>query len=93
MKRKPVRFHRFNGTRYIVDHVEGLYGVCDTPEIPKIPVMMVLDKDDTRTLHSQLHEALEASGFCDKCMHDENGEPRTWDAAKYLWREGWRRIK
>lgn len=86
-----IRTHAFNGLRHKIVHVSAIDGVCDRPDLDGVPVVMVLDGKDLRTLHSQLHEAMEASHCCDKCLHDGSGDSRLWDAAKFIWREGWRR--
>jgi len=90
---RPIKTHTFNGEHYKIDFVRGLDGATDTKDIPDPLVMMVLDSDDFCSFHSAFHEALEASGFCDGCMHDKNGDVTTIDAARFLWRmrERWRK--
>ena len=85
---KMIKKHTFNGTEFNIDFVRGIDGVCDRPDLPDKPPynMLVLDGNGLTALHSVMHEALEASGFCDSCLHDEDGDPRTWDAARFVWR-------
>jgi len=87
-----VRTHTFNKIKYTIDLVGSIDGVTDTKEIPKEPLQMnILGGNDFRAFHSAFHESLEASGFCDQCMHfRKDGTPRTIDAARFLWRLGYR---
>ncbi len=86
--------HTFNQVKYKVDLVKSIEGVTDTKEKPKEPLGMdILVGNDFVALHSAFHESLEASGFCDKCLHFSNGTPRTIDAARFLWRLDYRRVK
>jgi len=92
---RKVRTHTFNGTKYKIDFVTSIEGVTDTFEIPVEPLGMdVLDGNDFKSFHSAFHESLEASGFCDACLHikggEQDGTPRTIDAARFLWRIGYR---
>ena len=87
-----VRTHTFNGTLYAIDIVESIEGVTDTKEKPKEPLEMnILAGNDFKAFHSAFHESLEASGFCDACLHFSDGTPRTIDAARFLWRLNYRR--
>ncbi len=84
---KPVLTHTFNGVLYKIDQVTAIEGVTDTKEVPKEPLEMnILDGNDFKAFHSAFHESLEASGFCDVCLHFTDGTPRTIDAARFLWR-------
>ena len=84
--------HTFNQVRYKIDFVKSIEGVCDTKEKPKEPLGMdVIDGNDFIALHSVFHESLEASGFCGKCLHFSDGTSRTIDAARFLWRLGYRK--
>lgn len=87
-----VRTHTFNGTKYNIDFVKSIEGVTDSNVDVDEPLeMTILDGDDFIAFHSAFHESLEASGFCDKCMHFKDGTPRTIDAARFLWRLGYRK--
>ena len=89
-----VHTHTFNGILYSIDIVTSIEGVTDTKEKPKEPLEMnILEGNDFRAFHSAFHESLEASGFCDACLHFSDGTPRTIDAARFLWRLGYRRVK
>ena len=88
-----VKTHTFNGRKYFIDFVKSIEGVTDTPDKPKKLGMDILNGNDFIAFHSAFHEALEASGFCDKCMHKKDGTPKTIDAARFLWRLGYRRRK
>jgi hypothetical protein len=93
---RKVKTHTFNGTKYQIDFVTSIEGVTDTKERPKEPLGMdILDGNDFKAFHSAFHESLEASGFCDKCLHiqrgDKRGTSRTVDAARLLWRLKYRR--
>lgn len=89
---KPVKTHTFIGVKYKIDLVKSIEGITDTKEVPPEPLEMnILDGDDFKAFHSAFHESLEASGFCNKCLHFRNGTPRTIDAAMFLWRLGYRR--
>ena len=91
---RNVNTHSFNGVKYKIDFVKSIDGVTDTKEKPKEPLEMdILDGNDFRAFHSAFHESLEASGFCDTCLHFSDGTPRTIDAARFLWRLGYRRTK
>lgn len=86
--------HTFNGTLYDIDIVDSIEGVTDTKEKPREPLEMdILRGNDFRAFHSAFHESLEASGFCDVCLHFSDGTPRTIDATRFLWRLGYRRGK
>ena len=86
-----VNTHTFNGIKYKIDQVKSIEGVTDTKEKPKEPLEMnILARNDFIALHSAFHEALEASGFCDACLHFSDGTSRTVDAARFLWRLGYR---
>ena len=88
-----VKTHTFNGTLYVIDIVKSIEGVTDTKEKPEEPLEMdILTGNDFKAFHSAFHESLEASGFCDACLHFSDGTPRTIDAARFLWRLGYRRI-
>lgn len=92
-----VRTHTFNGKLYRIEEVDRIDGVTDTPDIPDMLEMTILGDNDLRSLHSALHEGLEASGMCDDCLHSyeerKDHLPKTWDTARLLWRLGWRRTK
>ena len=83
-----IRKHTFNGTQFDVTWVRCIEGVCDRPDIPNESTwnMLCLDGYTLTALHSVMHEALEACGFCDMCLHDKDGDPRTMDAARFVWR-------
>jgi len=68
-----VRTHSFNGIKHQVQYAARIDGVCDRPDIDDggDPVLIVLDENTTKGLHSQLHEGLEASHFCDACLCGE----------------------
>ena len=88
-----VKTHTFNSTKYKIEYADSIEGVTDTPEIPEILEVLILTGNDFKAFHSAFHESLEASGFCDKCLHFSDGTPRTIDAARFLWRLNYRRIK
>lgn len=91
---KEVKTHTFNGIQYKIDLVTSIEGVTDTMEKPKEPLEMnILEGKDFIALHSAFHESLEASGFCDVCLHFSDGTSRTVDAARFLWRLGYRRME
>lgn len=86
-----IRTHTFNGTTYKIDFTDKIEGVTETPEPSDNPHIILIEGSDFRAFHAAFHEALEASGFCDSCMHDKEGYPRTEDAARFLWRLGYRK--
>ncbi|KKK74240.1 hypothetical protein LCGC14_2885750 [marine sediment metagenome] len=93
-----VKTHTFNGTPYLIEQVQRIDGVTDTGDVPDPPLeMLILRGDNITALHSALHEGMEAIGACDKCVHDydsrDDGRPKTWDVARFLWRLGWRKVK
>ena len=93
-----VKTHTFQGVTYLIDQVVFIDGVTDTDDPVREPMeMMILHGDNIRALHSALHEGMEAIGVCDKCVHGyeerDDGNPRTWDVARFLWRLGWRKAK
>ncbi len=76
---------------YKIDIVKSIEGVTDTMEKPEEPLEMnILVGNDFVAFHSAFHESLEASGFCDPCLHFTDGTPGTIDAARFLWRLGYR---
>ena len=81
-----IHTHTFNGVRYKIEFTDRIDGATDCDEPFVNPEMLILLGSDFRAFHAAFHEALEASGFCDACLHDSEGEPRTWDAARFLWR-------
>lgn len=91
---KSVKTHTFNGTLYKIDIVKSIEGVTDTKEKVKEPLGMdILQGNDFKAFHGAFHESLEASGFCDVCLHFSDGTPRTIDAARFLWRLGYRKVE
>ena len=87
-----IRTHTFNGTKYFIDFVKSIEGVTDRIETPEFLEMTILKGTDFKAFHSAFHEALEASGFCDACMHFPDGNSRTIDAARFMWRLGYRKL-
>ncbi len=85
---KMVNTHTFNGRKYKIEIVASIDGVTDVPGEPDPYTMLILSGNDLKALHSAMHEALEALGFCDKCLHRyearDDGRPVTWDAARFL---------
>jgi len=82
-----IHTHSFNGTKYKIDFVDAIDGATDVIEkAGGLLEMAILTGNDFRAFHSAFHESLEASGFCDSCMHFKDGTPATIDAAKFLWR-------
>lgn len=91
---RKVKTHTFNGIKYEMDFVKSIDGVTDTKEKVQEPLeMTILTGNDFKAFHSVFHESLEASGFCDKCLHFSDGTPRTIDAARFLWRLNYRKVK
>ncbi len=91
---RPVKTHTFNGRHYTVEQVSRVDGVTDIPGEAETFEMLILAGDDLKALHSALHEGCEASDFCDSCLHGytrDDGLPRTWDIARFLWRLGYRK--
>lgn len=89
-----VKTHAFNKRKYNIEEVDSIIGVTDVPGEPDPYEMLILSGDDLKTLHSAIHEACEAVGMCDKCLHRydrADGHPNTWDVARFVWRLGWRR--
>ncbi len=85
-----LKTHTFNGRKYIIEEVASIEGVTDVPGEPDPFTMLILEGDDFIAFHSAFHESLEASDFCDKCMHKKDGSPNTIDATRFLWRLGYR---
>ena len=83
---KKIKTHKFNGVKYDIDLADSIEGVTDNGEIELKPKMLILTGNDFKAFHSAFHEALEASGFCDICMHFKDGNSRTIDAARFLTR-------
>jgi len=90
--KRRIKTHTFNGTKYKIDYADIIEGVTDTDEIPDVLEVLILTGNDFKAFHSAFHESLEASGFCDSCLHFSDGTPRTIDAARFLWRLGWRKV-
>ena len=91
---KPVLTHTFHGRKYKIEQAARIDGVTDVPGEPDPYHMLILDGNDTKALHSALHEGWEAIGRCDKCMHGyEKDVPNTYDVARFLWRLGWRKTE
>jgi hypothetical protein len=91
-----VRTHTFNGRTYRIEEVARIDGVTDVPGEPDELECLILAGDDLKALHSAIHEGGEASDFCDACLHGydrEDGLPRTWDLARFIWRLGYRKVK
>ena len=88
---KLPKTHTFNNIKHKIDYADSIEGVTDTSDIPDILEVLILTGNDFKAFHSAFHEALEASGFCDKCLHFSDGTPRTIDAARFLWRLNYRR--
>jgi len=90
-----VKTHTFNGAKHKIAFCDSIEGVTDNSEkvTDKNREMLILSGEDFRAFHSAFHESLEGSGFCDKCLHDKEGYPMTVDAARFLWRLGYRRVK
>ena len=87
MLKKTLRSHTFNGKKYLVEFTGRIDGMTDTPDVEgELPRMVILDNNNLRAFHSAMHEAMEAMGMCDKCLHKENGDFATWDIASFLWR-------
>ncbi len=93
MAKRPVKTHTFNGIKYKIEQAERIDGVTDVQEDDSPPEMLILDGDDLKSLHSAMHEGMEAIRACDKCIHGyrDDGYPETWDVAKFLWRLGYRK--
>jgi len=91
MKKHPVKSHTFNGRKYKVELTERIDGVTDVPGTPDPYEILILDGNDLKALHSALHEGLEAIGASDIHDYRDDGYPKTWDVAKFLWRLGYRR--
>jgi len=84
--KKPVITHTFLGKTYHIDYVYRIDGMTDTDRTDGPWKMSIIHDGTFRAFSTALHEALEASGFCDTCMHNKDGESRTEDAARFLWR-------
>jgi hypothetical protein len=80
-----IKTHTFNGEFTKIEYTDRIDGVTETTEPAETQTITILTGNDFRAFHSALHEALEASGFCDNCLH-EGGDCRTWDPARFLWR-------
>lgn len=90
---KKVRTHTFNGRKYKIEFCDRIDGVTDIPGEPETFEMLILAGSDLKALHAALHEGCEASDMCDECLHGydrDDGYPRTWDLARFLWRLGYR---
>ena len=85
---------RFNGRRYRVLYAGAIYGMTDrvddgpgTEAYTGEDLCMTLTEGSSlKEFHAALHEALEASGLPDGALHGRDGEPTTYDAARFLWR-------
>lgn len=93
-----IKTHTFNGRKYkieLVDRIDGVTdGVSEDLSEDEILEMMILRGDDIKALHSALHEGLEAIE-ADNIHGQENrpdGNAKTWDVARFLWRLGWRKV-
>lgn len=90
---KAVRTHTFAGKKYIIEECERIDGICEIDEeVDNLPKITIVTGKDIRALHAAIHEAMEAYGVPDNIMHDENGNFRTLDIARFIWRLGWRRL-
>ena len=87
-----VKTHRFNGRFYKIVYADSIEGVTDVPGDPDPLEMLILTGNGFVAFHSAFHEALEGSGFCEKCLHKKDGNPNTVDAARFLWRLGYRKV-
>lgn len=81
-----IKTHTFKGRKYNIQFTGRIDGLTDIPGVHKEAVVMILDGKNFRAFHSAFHEALEASGFCNDCLHDKNGNFTTEDPARFLWR-------
>ncbi len=92
-----MKTHTFCGRKYKVEQVERIDGVTDVPGEPEMYEMLILNGNNLRSLHSAVHEGLEAMGLCDECLHRhddrQDGNSRTWDLARFLWRLGYRKTE
>lgn len=82
----PIKTHTFNETFYKIEELDTIEGVTDVNGPVEILICTILTGKNFRAFSSAFHEALEASGFCNECMHDELGNSRTEDAARFVWR-------
>jgi hypothetical protein len=85
-----IRTHTFSGKKYQINFADSIEGVCDSPKRDDSKAMTILTGSNLRALNSALHEAMEADGFCDKCLHDSGGFTRTENIGRFLWRLGYR---
>lgn len=87
-----IKTHKFSGKTYKIDFADSIEGVCDSPhkDDGKKREMTILTGNNVRALNSALHEAMEAEGFCDKCLHNPDGTTRTENIGRFLWRLGYR---
>ena len=85
-----IKTHTFNGRRYSIEKVKSIEGVTDVPGEPDPYTMLILSGNNFIAFHSAFHESLEAAGFCDACLHKKDGTPNTIEAARLIWRLGYR---
>ena len=83
-----VKCHTFNGNNYKIELAESIDGVCDLPDDDDDPlVMVILEGDNFRAFSSAVHEGLHAMlGRANDLLHDNKGESKTEDFARFLWR-------
>jgi len=88
---KPT-YHTFRGRRYRIRRVPRLNdaGKCDHPEAPDKEIIIRLGQRGIDELDTVLHEVGHAC-FWD-LSEEAIGDGMT-DIAKFLWREGYRRVK
>ena len=94
MNARKVKTATFRLGKYRIGFVTRIDGVTDRPDLKNEQnVMLIPDGNDLRCLHAHLHEAQEANGKCEMCLHGKPSAPEdpTWAEARFLWRLGWRR--
>lgn len=89
---KRIRTHTFNGRKYHIDPCSKIYGVTDAPYKTKELHILFVEGNSLEHLDNALHEGLEAMDAPDDFLHDKNGDSKTMDLSRFLWRLGYRRI-
>ena len=80
-----VRSATFNGKKYKVSWTGWIGGVTDV-DGPGEREILLIEGDEFKHFSSALHEALHAAGIPDKYLHQRDGDSKTDDIAKFLWR-------
>jgi len=94
--RRKVHTHTFNGTKYDIDEVTSIEGICDNTGRR----LTILRGNTIAALGSALEEGLHALNIPDEYLHKPKRSvpigrslSKVDDLARFIWRLGYRRVK